>query len=72
MDKLARIRFVAQRAMVDYSSLPPKDRIELLLGVAAILPKAEAEAALHAVFVLREAEIRQLKFAEMLGRPESH
>lgn len=67
-----RLQTVAARAIAGYEKLPPAERIELLLSVALILPRAEAEAARLAAFTLQEAEAQQLKFSALLTpRPKA-
>lgn len=62
----ARLRTVARLAMRGYETLPPADRIELLLSLAEMLPEADAEAARLTAFTIQEAEANQLKFAGLL------
>lgn len=52
--------------MRGYETLPPADRIELLLSLAEMLPEADAEAARLTAFTIQEAEANQLKFAGLL------
>ena len=67
--KIARRRLIVQRALRGYELLPAAEKIELLIGAADFLPKAEAEAARSAAFCLQEAEAQQLKFNHLLSQP---
>lgn len=62
-----RLLLVAQRALRGYDDLPANVKIELLLGLAACLPKSEAEAASLTAFTVQESERQQLKFRGLLG-----
>lgn len=67
MEKTDRLRLIAVRALRGYEDLSAPSRYELLLGLAEILPEAEAEAARHAAFLINEAELKQLQFRGLLG-----
>lgn len=63
----ARVRLIAQCALRGADVLTPTDKVELLLGLADVLPGAEAEAARCTAWAIQAAEAQQLKFREMLG-----
>lgn len=58
---------VARAAMKSYEQLTRAERVQLLRGLALILPKREAAAAEQTAWMLEKAEDHQLKFSALLG-----
>lgn len=55
--------------MRGYDELPAADKIELLMGLADMLPKKsrEGQAARQSAWILKASEQQQLKFKDLLG-----
>lgn len=69
-EKIARCRLVARLAAAHYDTLSNDARIELMEGLALILPEKEAEAAAQTAFTLRKAQEYQLAFRDLLNTPK--
>lgn len=60
-------QIVAQAAARQLSSLPPRDRADLIEGIALLLTNAqEKDLARHTVGLIRQAEDHQLKLLQQL------
>lgn len=57
---------VAARALRGAEELPVEERADLYAALALVLPEVEAGEARLTAFTLRESELQQLKFRDLL------
>lgn len=67
MKRADAIQFIVQEACSGFASLPQEKRLKLLDAIGQVFPTHPAgEQAKHTAFLIRNSELHQLKFIELL------